>query len=415
MTVKLGQILIRHRFITPAQLEEGLTVQVTNGGRLGSNLVDLGCVSVDDVARALGSQHGVAAASDEAFRSVKSAALDAVPREMCAKYGVCPLAIDKKTLHLAMRDPRQAGLLAALSKELPFEQIKPYATPDLRLLYFLELLYQIPRPKRYLHATSNGDAGWRGNLEPTVGRAPVAGQAALRQAPIEQRMTGPQLAVVRPQTQVSQTPQTAEDSEFELVYLDEHEKEAEEEDSIFDLDIDISFDEASATSATSTSQKLSTGELLAKLQQASERETILSLLITPVLSRTSISLVLLPRGELAVGLGASGTEVSPGQVRQLVVPLNTPSLVKEAFESKELVRGEVQKDALQQMIANYLRVEIPREAMVAPIVLGPKVVNLLCVQTTSSFDESAVTELSQIAAQAAIAYRRLIINKRGSA
>jgi transcriptional regulator with GAF, ATPase, and Fis domain len=78
------------------------------------------------------------------------------------------------------------------------------------------------------------------------------------------------------------------------------------------------------------------------------------------------------------------------------------------------VRGDAEGDALQQMIANYLRVPNPNQAIVAPIMLGPKVINLICVQTSETFNDNASAELQQIAAQAAAAYRRVILKKRGS-
>jgi hypothetical protein len=296
--VKLGQILIRHRFITPAQLEEGLTVQVTDGGRLGSNLVDLGFVSVNDVARALGQQHQIAAASDEAFRSVKSSALQAVSRELCAKYGVFPLAVEGNTLHLAMRDPQDARR-SELGQALGFEVIKPYATPDMRLLYFMELLYKIPRPKRYLRAAGEGDGGWRGNLEPTINPQVVSEEVIIDHSEIEveveQSVTHHDALRTGPHRQISPAPQSAPaptspaaaaGDEFELVYLDEVEREEED---LFDLDIDIAFDEPTDVPAQDT-QPMAVPQLLTKLQQAGERETIISLLLQPVLAKTSISL-----------------------------------------------------------------------------------------------------------------------------
>ena len=58
-------MLLEERLITTAQLEEALEAQVIHGGRLGTNLVELGFTQEKDLARLLGKQHGVPFASGE--------------------------------------------------------------------------------------------------------------------------------------------------------------------------------------------------------------------------------------------------------------------------------------------------------------------------------------------------------------
>ncbi|MBI3781456.1 MAG: general secretion pathway protein GspE, partial [candidate division NC10 bacterium] len=41
-SLQLGQMLVKANLITPEQLEEGLALQKTSGGRIGSNLAKLG-------------------------------------------------------------------------------------------------------------------------------------------------------------------------------------------------------------------------------------------------------------------------------------------------------------------------------------------------------------------------------------
>ncbi len=49
--MRLGELLLEEKLITADALEEGLESQVVHGGRLGTNLVELGLVSEEDVAR----------------------------------------------------------------------------------------------------------------------------------------------------------------------------------------------------------------------------------------------------------------------------------------------------------------------------------------------------------------------------
>ena len=56
MTEKLGRILVAKGLITEEQLEEALKVQVIYGGRIGTNLVELGHLDLTTLANALAEQ-----------------------------------------------------------------------------------------------------------------------------------------------------------------------------------------------------------------------------------------------------------------------------------------------------------------------------------------------------------------------
>jgi len=61
MAVRLGELLLRDKRISPVQLQEALNHQRINGGRLGSNLVKLGFVQDEDITTILSRQYGVPA------------------------------------------------------------------------------------------------------------------------------------------------------------------------------------------------------------------------------------------------------------------------------------------------------------------------------------------------------------------
>ena len=49
MAVRIGELLLREKRITPEQLQEALTFQRQNGGRLGFNLIKLGFVQDSEI------------------------------------------------------------------------------------------------------------------------------------------------------------------------------------------------------------------------------------------------------------------------------------------------------------------------------------------------------------------------------
>jgi len=104
MAVRLGEILLREKRISPVQLQEALDHQRTNGGRLGSNLVKLGFVRDDDIASLLSRQYGVPAIALGLFE-LDPAVVRLVPVETAVKYLVIPVSRSATSLTLAMTDP----------------------------------------------------------------------------------------------------------------------------------------------------------------------------------------------------------------------------------------------------------------------------------------------------------------------
>src|SRR4051794_18060365 len=67
---RLGDLLVGEGLLTTDQLEQGLRAQVMWGGRLGTNLVELGCVDLDTLARILSAQHHLPPALGKHFEKV---------------------------------------------------------------------------------------------------------------------------------------------------------------------------------------------------------------------------------------------------------------------------------------------------------------------------------------------------------
>ena len=56
MPVRIGELLLKEKRITPAQLQEALNYQKPNGGKLGYNLVKLGFVKDEEITALLSKQ-----------------------------------------------------------------------------------------------------------------------------------------------------------------------------------------------------------------------------------------------------------------------------------------------------------------------------------------------------------------------
>ncbi len=104
MAVRLGELLLRDKRISPVQLQEALSHQRANGGRLGAHLVKLGFVHDDDITAILSRQYGVPAITLPHF-DLDLAVVRLVPAETAVKYQVIPVGRSATSLTLAMTDP----------------------------------------------------------------------------------------------------------------------------------------------------------------------------------------------------------------------------------------------------------------------------------------------------------------------
>jgi type IV pilus assembly protein PilB len=104
MAVRIGELLLKEKRITPAQLQEALNYQKAHGGKLGFNLIKLGFVQEEDVTALLSRQYGVPSISLAQFE-IDPAVIKLVPAETAQKYQIIPLSRSGATLTIAMTDP----------------------------------------------------------------------------------------------------------------------------------------------------------------------------------------------------------------------------------------------------------------------------------------------------------------------
>jgi type IV pilus assembly protein PilB len=104
MAVRIGELLLKEKRITPEQLQEALNYQRTNGGKLGLNLIKLGYVKDEEITALLSKQYGVPSIALAQFE-IDPAVAKLVPAETAQKYQIVPLSRAGATLTIAMTDP----------------------------------------------------------------------------------------------------------------------------------------------------------------------------------------------------------------------------------------------------------------------------------------------------------------------
>jgi type IV pilus assembly protein PilB len=103
MPVRIGELLLKEKRITPDQLQQALTHQKANGGKLGFNLVKMGFVKDEEITALLSKQYGVPSINLTQF-DIDPAVIKLFPAETEQKYQIVPLSRAGATLTIAMTD-----------------------------------------------------------------------------------------------------------------------------------------------------------------------------------------------------------------------------------------------------------------------------------------------------------------------
>jgi type II secretion system (T2SS) protein E len=128
--MRLGELLLQENLVTPQALEEALESQVVHGGRLGTNLVELGLLSEQDLARVLGKQHNVASASGEMTPDPR--ALELVDLNEADEKDFLPMRVDATRMSVAVINPEDIATLDALAFKTG-KRVVPVVIPEFRM------------------------------------------------------------------------------------------------------------------------------------------------------------------------------------------------------------------------------------------------------------------------------------------
>jgi hypothetical protein len=133
--------------VTEHQLEEAIQYQVLYGGRLGTNLYELGFITEERLQEALSRAHGVPAVALD-VRSIEREVIDAVPKKIVARHKVFPYRLKGKTLTLLMVNPADHRAVADVGYSLGYI-VKPLVVPEFRMIQLLRDYYEIDERWRY--------------------------------------------------------------------------------------------------------------------------------------------------------------------------------------------------------------------------------------------------------------------------
>jgi len=139
MAVRIGELLLKEKRITPEQLQEALNYQRQHGGKLGFNLIKLGYVRDEEITALLSKQYGVPSIALGQFE-IDAAIIKLVPAETAQRYQVVPLSRSGATLTIAMTDPTNVFAMDDI-KFMTGYNVEPVVASELAVAEAIEKYY----------------------------------------------------------------------------------------------------------------------------------------------------------------------------------------------------------------------------------------------------------------------------------
>jgi type IV pilus assembly protein PilB len=160
MPVKLGELLLKENMVTPQQLQEALSHQRNNGGKLGKAFVSLGYVRDEEITSLLSRQYGVPSINLDHFE-VDPAIIKIIPAETARKYQILPLSRSGATLTIAMADPTNVFAMDDI-KFMTGYNVEPVVASEISLEDAIEKYYGSTRSLQLRQDGATGGGGAAG-------------------------------------------------------------------------------------------------------------------------------------------------------------------------------------------------------------------------------------------------------------
>jgi hypothetical protein len=402
-----GHYLVEHGVITKDQFEEATQSRVVFGGRLGTNLAELGYMRLEDIGRHLAKHLEVPLAPEEWLTNPSAEARDALPTRLVEKHKVLPLRVEQRTLHLAMLDPHDPIKVDEIAFATGM-RIVAYVVPEVQLLALLEHHYGLRREVRYINLGKEAASGLtrkpNAAAEDPNERFPELNpDAAEDMAPLgdsQDLIDEESFQSLHAKTDPNSAKQQNQSTDTQAAEVPEME--------IADLEASRPVDAAPELAEDSIAA------LEVALVLASDRDAVSEIALRIARRYTEAAAIFIVRGGIVSGFRGDGEAISE-QITGILLPTESDCAITAPATTKVPFRGRPPEGGLDTtLLANLQRGEA-REVTVFPILIRNQVVNLLYTDSGQNpLGETGFAALGALATLIARAYERLILERKAS-
>jgi hypothetical protein len=392
---RLGDLLIRKGLISAEQLDQAVQCQVIFGGRLGTNLLELGHLGEEELSEALGQKCRVPAVPREELEEIPSRVIALVPPELARRCQAVPLRLVGHVLHTAMLDPADPAPLKVLASATG-KAIGPAVALEVYLRWALDRYYGIKREARFINlertlALSREMAAqpvpsglsFGARLTPAAQAKPLgpgdtfwAGSQNIPLFAVDPLLPDPQSI-----TQMEGAPKSLDDF-WERVGRTSHPHHL----------LPMVF---------------------RQLEQARDRDAIAEIILDfgqRILPRVALFFI---KAGLVFGWDGRGERLSREQVSGIMIPLDRPSLFRTVVETAAVSLGPVPDSPFNRRFLAAIGNPRSAVAVLIPVSLAERVVTILYGDMGwSNLPVPDLTDLHAVLAEAQKAFSRLIVQSR---
>ncbi len=438
----IGQLFVESGLITNGQLEEALRAKAVYGGRLGTNLVELGFIDDAILHTFLSRQLQVPAMAVDAQPEADALAL--LAPVLCDQLDAIPLRIEESGgLVVAAVDAASQALAERLA-QAPGRPVRMVVASEGRLAALMREVLGIERPLRYAVVEAEARRAGRDGLQDTALHSILRDQAFSGPAPDPDEELMLLDVVVGEETLIEAEPPaplvvgTVEDlppATPELApvvpapVVPAAEPSAEEVSASFADDLqtqELSFEPlttatirpevAAAHAGLGEEQRpLSFEKVLGEIAACQDREALARLVLRYMLNHYRRVLMFSVQRGLVLGWDGMGDRVDRDLAQKLMIPVNAPSVFGLACASRQPYQGALAADPLTKLFIKILGGDWPAACHLVPFQVGERLVAILygdgpLGEISAAHDH----EFSMLASQVQSAFARFMARVGGS-
>jgi hypothetical protein len=387
--MRLGELLLEERIITAEALEEALESQVVHGGRLGTNLVELGLVAEQDLARVLGRQHNVASASGEMVPDPR--ALELVDLNDADEKDYLPMRMDATRMSVAVLNPHDIGTLDALAFKTG-KRVVPVVIPEFRMNQLQRRYCKAFRAMRAIDMNVIRPTRKQQEEEKAAEKVADLMSEEEFQSLYAQALTGGAAAEAEQVLDLVEAVVEEEPAPVVQGYEPEVVPPVHEEPVVEGTPIVVPPPVpevvpprvarprvAVPVAPEPPSTPLTFAEAQAELSRSSDREQVATTVLRFAVGKWRRSLLLSVQGNLVTGWRGMGKGVREAAVKRIGIGLQGPSTFRLVRDTRSHYVGPVKRDAASGLFYKLLGGDYPTTAVILPLLVRGKLVHLLYV------------------------------------
>ena len=390
--MRLGEAMVKEGLITNDVLARALERQIIFGGRLGTNLVEMGAVSEETLAKFLSKILNVPYAEPALFEDIQQDVLDAFPVKMAQKYTAFPIKKERSRLHLAMKDPNDMTVVDELQFIVGLD-IRAYIASEMRILYGLEKYYGIKRDLRYVSLLDEERAQ---AVEPSSAKGSAPAAAAFAPPPpmpAHEEYLGDESQMEMPSEPMAYQPEATVAAPPPPPPLPAYDQTVPPPFApqpvlappppppppppVIPAPVQVVVRPPEVKPVPPVPQAPAPVNPYEMLASPADREHVARAIVAAASQELARAALFLVKGSLLTGWKASGSGVTDEMVEAVKVALDAPSIFKEVVEDKVYYKGPILQVPQNTQLLLTLGGAFPLEAIAFPLVIKGKVVGVL--------------------------------------